>query len=71
MDLFVGALLESPLEGALVGPTFACILGHQFRSVRRADRFWYESDTPPAALSKGEARGARRLVTSCKDIGQL
>lgn len=42
VDLFVGGIGERPLTGAVLGPTFVCIVGDQFSRLRRGDRFFYE-----------------------------
>ena len=61
VDLFAGALAETPLKGAVVGPTIGCILAHQFSSLRKSDRFWYENDVPPSSFTKG-IRSASNIV---------
>lgn len=42
IDLWVGGLLESAHDDALVGPTFAEIIADQFSKFKRGDRFFYE-----------------------------
>ena len=43
IDVFVGGVTETPRDGALVGPLFECLLGHQFRDLKQGDRYWYET----------------------------
>jgi hypothetical protein len=33
VDLFILGLAEKPMKGALVGQTFGCLLGQQFKKV--------------------------------------
>ena len=49
VELLVGALLERPVEGGVLGETVAAIVEEQFRRARAGDRFWFESADAPLA----------------------
>lgn len=54
IDLFVGGLAEHPVEGGVVGPTFACILLDQFLRLKVGDRYWYETNDKDTRFKKGK-----------------
>ena len=56
-----GALSETPLHGGLVGPTFACIIGIQFRNLRKCDRFWYEGGNPLIRFTEAQLDEIRKI----------
>lgn len=61
IELFVGGLLERPIEGAAVGPTFVCLLREQLIKLRNTDRFWYENDLPPSSLRPDQITEIRKV----------
>ena len=67
----IGGVLESPLPGAVVGPTFSCIIQQQFTILKQGDRFWYENDIPPSSFSLSqiqEIKKARLSAILCANV---
>ncbi|XP_062547595.1 uncharacterized protein LOC134213069 [Armigeres subalbatus] len=64
IDLFPGGMSERPLQGGLVGPTFACIIAIQFRQVRKCDRFWYENEDPTVKFTEAQLAELRKTTLS-------
>ena len=44
LDLFIGGLAETPVAGAMVGPTFQAIIARQFENLRDGDRLWWQNE---------------------------
>ena len=42
LDLYVGGLLEKNDGDSILGPVFKCIIGRQFRLLKKGDRFFYD-----------------------------
>lgn len=64
IDLFTGALSEISMLGSVVGPTFSCLLGHQFKATREGDRHWYENDFPPSSFNLKQLNEIRKVTLS-------
>lgn len=56
IDLYIGAIHESPVPGAVVGPTFACIIGDQFVRAKRGDRYFYDHGGQAHSFGIGKCR---------------
>lgn len=65
IDLFSGGISEFSLPGAVVGPTFACIIGNQFRNLRFGDRFWFEHGNQDGSFTEGKALSS--MDTNCPE----
>lgn len=61
IDLFSGGISETSLHGALVGPTVGCLLGMQFRALRKCDRFWYEGSNRFTRFSEEQLAEVRKV----------
>ncbi|XP_065318868.1 peroxidasin homolog pxn-2-like [Gordionus sp. m RMFG-2023] len=61
MDLFPLGLSEFPLKGAMLGPTFACILGIQFKALKFGDSFWYENIRPRRVFTRDQLKEIRKI----------
>lgn len=64
VDLWTAGVHETPIEGALVGKTLACIISIHFARLKRADRFWYENPDPSVAFTPGQLQEIRKVLMS-------
>ena len=54
IEMYVGALSETAVNGAIIGPTISCILAKQFKELKKGDRFYYENGPSEPAISLGK-----------------
>ncbi|GLG94269.1 Chorion peroxidase [Gryllus bimaculatus] len=74
VDLLAGGIMETPVHGALVGPTFTCLLAYQYTNIRNSDRFWYENDLPPSSFSRKQLEEIRKVTLAgliCDNVPNL
>ncbi len=71
IDLFLGGMMERPARGALLGPTFQCIVADQFKRLKFADRFWYEESGHDGAFSEGSILKITLFMSLCSGNSTL
>ncbi|KAI6185441.1 Leucine-rich repeat and Immunoglobulin I-set and heme peroxidase domain containing protein [Aphelenchoides besseyi] len=71
LDLWVGGIIEKVIPGALVGPTFACIIGDQFKRLRDGDRFWYENPDVFSTLQLQQLRKSNLAKVICNNADSI
>ena len=70
-ELWVAGISETPLPGAVVGPTLRCVVGEQFKRARDGDRYFYENDgifTPRQVQEIKKTSLSRLYCDNLKDI---
>ncbi|XP_069975779.1 salivary peroxidase/catechol oxidase isoform X2 [Penaeus vannamei] len=64
IDLFPAGLGEKAVPDGLLGPTFTCIIAHQFARLKRGDRFWFENPNQPRPFTEAQLASIRRIGLS-------
>merc|ERR1712048_319906 len=60
VDLFIGGISEVAVPGALLGPTFQCLVGDQFKRLQQGDRFYYDSNSNPGTFTEEQLLEIRK-----------
>lgn len=64
IDLYTGGLSETPLPGALVGRTFGCMIGLQFKKLKKCDRHWYETSDSNIGFTRKQLEEIKKVTLS-------
>jgi len=65
IDLFSAGISEHHADGgAMVGPTFGCLLGEAFRNARQGDHYWYENHDTAHKFTSDQLRELRKITWS-------
>ena len=56
IDLFIAGVSERPAKGAMVGPTFQCIIADQFLRLKRGDRYFYDLGGQAGSFTEGKIK---------------
>merc|ERR1712018_84960 len=76
IDLFSAGMAETPLNGAHVGATFACIIGQQFKALKDGDRFFFthnQNPNPftPEQMANINSRNLGDIICDNTDIKEM
>jgi peroxidase len=68
LELWIGGLAENHMRGAMVGQTFAAIIGKQFEALRDGDRQWYlNQGFDPSTIQAIESTTLSSLILNNTD----
>lgn len=76
IDLYVGGLMENPIPGGAIGPTFSCVLANQFKDLKDTDRFYFETGPFNSSFSMAQLREIKkvsmaRIICNNFDVGSI
>ena len=54
IELYVGGILENPVDDGIVGPTFQCLIAEAFYRYKYGDRFFYEHKNVKSRFTRGK-----------------
>ncbi|XP_059350851.1 chorion peroxidase-like [Daphnia carinata] len=60
IDLFIGSISERLANGAVVGPTFQCLIAEQFLRLKRGDRYFYDLSGQSGSFTEEQLNEIRR-----------
>ena len=66
VDMYVAGNMEEPVEGAILGPTFHCLVRDQFRRLRDGDRFFYTNRGQFDGAQLAEIEGQTLASVMCE-----
>ena len=76
IDLYVGGLAETLVDGGQVGPLFAHMIASQFSALKRGDRFYFENGGAESIFTHVQLDELRKLslsslICSCTDSDEV